>query len=58
MNFPGNDIPIIRGSALKALEAGASDVPTTDERYNCIWELMDAVDSYIPIPERSVDKPF
>lgn len=40
------------------MEAGASDVPTTDERYNCIWELMDAVDSYIPIPERSVDKPF
>lgn len=56
--FPGNDIPIIRGSALHALEAGASGTPTTDERYNCIWELMDAVDSYVPVPERSVDKPF
>lgn len=56
--FPGNDIPIIRGSALRALEAGTSGVPTTDERYNCIWELMDAVDSYVPVPERSVDKPF
>ena len=56
--FPGNDIPIIRGSALKALEAGTSDAPPTDERYNCIWQLMDAVDSYIPVPERSVDKPF
>ncbi len=56
--FPGNDIPIIRGSALHALEAGANDAPTTDERYNCIWQLMDAVDSYVPIPERSVDKPF
>ncbi|MEW5842172.1 MAG: elongation factor Tu [Bacteroidota bacterium] len=56
--FPGNDIPIIRGSALKALEAGTSDAPPTDERYNCIWQLMDAVDSYVPVPERSVDKPF
>ncbi|MCX7797960.1 MAG: elongation factor Tu [Melioribacter sp.] len=56
--FPGNEIPIIRGSALKAMEAGMAGAPATDERYNCIWELMDAVDSYIPIPERSIDKPF
>ncbi len=56
--FPGDEIPIIKGSALHALEAGASGAETTDERYNCIWELMDAVDSYIPVPERSVDKPF
>ncbi|HOJ17795.1 MAG: elongation factor Tu [Ignavibacteriales bacterium] len=56
--FPGDDIPIIRGSALKALEAGSSNAPTDDPRYNCIWELMDAVDSYVQIPERSVDKPF
>ncbi len=56
--FPGDDIPIIKGSALKALEAGASDAPTTDERYSCIWELMDAVDSYVPVPQRDVDKPF
>ena len=56
--FPGNDIPIIRGSALHALDAGAAGAPITDERYNCIWELMDAVDAYVPVPERSVDKPF
>ncbi|MEG8989982.1 elongation factor Tu [Ignavibacteria bacterium 4148-Me] len=56
--FPGNEIPIIRGSALKAMEAGMAGAPITDERYKCIWELMDAVDSYIPIPERSIDKPF
>jgi elongation factor Tu len=56
--FPGNEIPIIRGSALKALEAGTSNAPTTDERYNCIWELMKAVDSYVPIPQRDADKPF
>ncbi len=56
--FPGDEIPIIKGSALHALEAGASGADPSDERYNCIWELMDAVDSYVPIPERSVDKPF
>jgi elongation factor Tu len=56
--FPGDEIPIIKGSALHALEAGASGADPKDERYNCIWELMDAVDSYIPIPERSIDKPF
>ncbi|MDP1994143.1 MAG: elongation factor Tu, partial [Ignavibacteria bacterium] len=56
--FPGDEIPIIKGSALQALEAGASNADPSDERYNCIWELMDAVDSYIPVPERSVDKPF
>jgi len=52
--FPGDDIPIIRGSALKALE---SDDPGSDEA-KCIFELMDAVDSYIPEPVRDVDKPF
>ena len=56
--FPGDEIPIIKGSALQALEAGASDAPTDDPRYNCIWELMEAVDSYIPVPERQTDKPF
>lgn len=56
--FPGKEIPIIRGSALKALEAGTSNVSPDDPRYSCIWELMDAVDSYIPIPERDTDKPF
>jgi elongation factor Tu len=54
--FPGDDIPIIRGSALKALESGATD-PGAEE-YKPIFELMDAIDSYIPTPERPVDKPF
>ncbi|MBA4310155.1 MAG: elongation factor Tu [Chlorobiaceae bacterium] len=56
--FPGDEIPVIKGSALRALEAGTSNAPTDDERYTCIWELMDAVDNYIPIPLREVDKPF
>ena len=49
--FPGDDTPIIRGSALKALEGDAA-------YQDKIWELMEAVDSYIPTPERDVDKPF
>ena len=57
--FPGDDIPIVRGSALQALEAGtAEEVDLEDPRLKCIWELMDACDSYIPIPEREIDKPF
>jgi len=52
--FPGDDIPIIRGSALKALE---SDDPNSAEA-KCIFELMDAIDSYIPEPVRDTDKPF
>jgi elongation factor Tu len=56
--FPGDEIPIIQGSALQALEAADSDASEDDERLKCIWELMDAVDSYIPIPERDTDKPF
>ena len=52
-NFPGDDIPVITGSALKALEN-----PTDPEATKCIIELMDAVDSYIPTPERATDKPF
>jgi elongation factor Tu len=56
--FPGDEIPIIKGSALLALEAGVSNADPSDERYTCIWELMDAVDNYIPIPERQKDKPF
>jgi len=55
-DFPGDDIPIISGSALKALESSATD-PGAEE-YKCISELMDAVDSYIPQPQREVDKPF
>ncbi len=57
--FPGDDIPIIKGSALQALEASSSaDASADDERMNSIWELMDAVDEYIPVPERDADKPF
>jgi elongation factor Tu len=54
--FPGDDIPIIRGSGLKALESTSMDVNAPE--YKCILELMDAVDSYIPTPERPLDKPF
>jgi len=57
--FPGDDIPIIRGSALKALEAAQKDEDVTDNAdCKCIFELMDAVDSYIPTPERDTAKPF
>jgi len=52
--FPGDDIPIVRGSALKALESGDPDTPEA----KCILELMEAVDSTIPVPERALDKPF
>ena len=53
--FPGDDVPVIKGSALKALEAGSDPA---DPAYAPIQELMDAVDSYIPTPERAIDKPF
>ncbi|NOX66062.1 MAG: elongation factor Tu [Chlorobi bacterium] len=56
--FPGDEIPIIKGSALQALEAASSDASVDDPRLDSIWELMDAVDEYIPIPERDSDKPF
>jgi len=52
-DFPGDDIPVIKGSALKALEAGGEG-PDAE----CIQELMDAIDSYIPEPVRDVEKPF
>ena len=55
-DFPGDDIPIIRGSALNALASESTD-PNAPE-YACIKELMDAVDSYIPTPERKADQPF
>ncbi len=55
-DFPGDDIPVIKGSSLKALECASKD-PEAPE-YACIKELMDAVDSYIPTPERPVDQPF
>jgi elongation factor Tu len=52
--FPGDKTPIIRGSALKALESGDAD----SAEAQCIFELLDALDSYIPLPERQLDKPF
>jgi elongation factor Tu len=54
--FPGDDIPIVRGSALKALESTSTD-PSAPE-YACIQELMDTIDSYFPEPKREIDKPF
>ncbi len=54
--FPGDEIPVIKGSALKALECGCGSREC--EWCGKIWELMDAVDSYIPLPERATDLPF
>jgi elongation factor Tu len=54
--FPGDDIPVIRGSALAALSSTSQD-PSAPE-YACIFELMNAVDTYIPTPERPRDRPF
>jgi elongation factor Tu len=55
--FPGDDVPVIRGSALKALES-TGDLSREDPAAAPIWALMDAVDSYIPTPPRPIDKPF
>ena len=55
-DFPGDEVPVIKGSSLKVLESTSTD-PNAPE-YQCIKELMDAVDSYIPTPERPVDQPF
>ena len=51
--FPGDDIPVVRGSALQALEN-----PDDEEKTKCIWELMNALDEYFPVPDRPVDKDF
>ena len=57
--FPGDEIPIIRGSALKAMEAAVRpDSKPDDPAFKCIYDLMDAVDAYVPLPQRDVDKPF
>jgi elongation factor Tu len=53
-DFPGDDIPVVRGSALKALESGEPGAAATQ----CIFELMEAVDTYIPTPQRAVERPF
>ena len=54
--FPGDDTPIVKGSALKALEYNGGDMNAPE--LACIWELMDYVDSYIPTPDRKADQPF
>jgi elongation factor Tu len=56
-NFPGDEVPVIRGSALQALES-QGDLSRSDPAAAAIWSLMDAVDSYIPTPPRPVDQPF
>jgi len=56
-NFPGDDVPVVRGSALKALES-TGDLTREDPAAASIWALMDAVDDYIPTPPRPVDQPF
>ena len=55
-DFPGDEIPIVKGSALKAMESSTKDINAAE--YKCILDLMDAVDAYIPEPVRDVDKPF
>ena len=55
-HFPGDDTPIVRGSALKALMSPSKDLAAPE--YECIWELMRVVDEYIPTPVRETDKPF
>ena len=55
-DFPGDETPIIRGSALGALQSTSKD-PDAPE-YKCIWELMQAVDDYVPTPARAIDQPF
>ncbi len=52
--FPGDDIPIVKGSALKALDTDDPDSPEAA----CVFELMDAIDGYVPEPVRDIDKPF
>ena len=57
--YPGDDIPIVRGSALLAMEAGVDPASTVDDpRLECIYKLMEAVDTYVPQPARDIDKTF
>jgi len=55
-NFPGDDLPVIKGSALKVLESGQTG--KEEEWSKSIWDLIDALDTYIPEPKREIDKPF
>jgi elongation factor Tu len=57
--FPGDEIPVIRGSALQAMTKGADpNVPADDPAFKSIYELVNALDTYIPMPQRQIDKPF
>jgi len=57
--FPGDKIPVVKGSALAAMKAGADpNAKPDDPAFKCIYELMEAVDSYVPTPKRDIDKPF
>jgi elongation factor Tu len=56
--FPGDDIPVIRGSALEALQAGAADKPLDDSAFKSVLETLEACDTYFPLPKREKDKPF
>jgi elongation factor Tu len=56
--FPGDEVPVIRGSALKAMQAGVNGAPLDDPAFDSIKELVQALDDYIPEPKREVDKPF
>jgi elongation factor Tu len=57
-DFPGDEVPVVRGSALKAMtESLKADVEDSEE-FKCVYELMEAVDEHVPMPERDIDKPF
>ncbi|HDL03237.1 MAG TPA: elongation factor Tu, partial [candidate division Zixibacteria bacterium] len=56
--FPGDDIPVIRGSALEAMTKASDPNIKDDESFKSVYELLDALDSYIPEPQREIDKPF
>ncbi|MFQ6031312.1 MAG: elongation factor Tu, partial [Candidatus Zixiibacteriota bacterium] len=56
--FPGDEVPVIRGSALQAMTQSAKSEVSDDPSFKCVYELLDAMDEYIPEPKRDVDKPF
>jgi elongation factor Tu len=56
--FPGDEVPVIRGSALQAMTEGAKEEVSDDPSFKCVYELLEAMDEYIPEPKRDVDKPF
>ena len=56
--FPGDEVPVIRGSALKAMTEAMNEDVEDSEEFKCVYELMTAVDDHVPMPERDIDKPF